>query len=187
MAERQEALRVRTAAELFAAMPEVGEDIAARPGGTEGVPGFLSRLLDSPTPEEAATFAAHALAPRHAVWWGHECLMRLSDRLDPMDAGMLRHAASWVAEPGERSRSAAAEAALASPARTPGVWLAMAVGWTGGSMVPPHLPEVPPPPYLVGRGVNAAVLSALARCAREERGPVLSGFVGMARAMIEAD
>ncbi len=187
MATEQGALRVRTAAELFASIPEVGEDLAGRPASdSEAVPAFLARLLDSPTPEEAATFAAHVLAPRHAVWWGHECLMRLSDRLEPVDMEMLGHAADWVGDPVEEMRLAAARAAMACSSRTPGVWLAMAVAWSGGSMAPPDLPEVRPPPYLLGRGVNASVLSALARCSRDERARVLSGFVGMARAMIDA-
>ena len=63
--------------------------------------------------------------------------------------------------PDEERRNHALEQGMASPTKTPGVWLALAAGWSGGSMMGPDAPPVPPPPYLTARAVNAGVLSVL--------------------------
>ena len=58
--------------------------------------------------------------------------------------------------------------------------IALAAGWSGGSMSNPGLPSVPPPPHLTPRAVNAGVLGALARVDNGHRGPTLKTFVDMA-------
>ena len=70
------------------------------------------------------------------------------------------------------------EQGMASPTKTPGVWIALAAGWSGGSMVGPDAMPVAPPPYLTARAVNAGVLSVLARVDRRA-GPRRSAFVDM--------
>lgn len=187
MTQRSKALRYELAAGVFDAMPEVAQDLDNRPGPQEGSVEFIHRLAASATPEEAVTFAAQAMAPRHAVWWAHECLMRVQGALEPQDIEMLALAAEWVAAPGEETRARVADAALACEARTPGVWVALGVGWTGGSLLPPGQSAVPPPPFLTGRAINAGILSALARSDRGQRARVLAGFVSMAHAILDAN
>ncbi len=179
--DRPGTLRFARAAQLFQAHPEVAEDMDAMPDPKIGTLEFLDQLAASPTPEEAITFAAQALQRRHAVWWAHECLRHLAEYLDDGDKTMLAHAATWVGEPTEANRIAAQTAAMAAPAKTPGVWVALGAAWSGGSMGPPDLPPVPPAPHLTGRALNAAVLSALARVDQAHRGQALAGFVQMAR------
>ena len=174
-------LRHARAAQLFEAMPEIAEDMEAMPDPAIGTLEFLDQLAASPTPEEAITFAAQALQHRHAVWWAHECLRHLAELLDETDRDMLANAAAWVSEPSEANRIAAQTAAMAAPAKTPGVWVALGAAWSGGSMGPPDLPPVPPAPHLTGRALNAAVLSALARVDQAHRAQALAGFVRMAR------
>jgi len=182
-AERQGTLRFERAAELFDAYPEIAEDMDALPDPEIGTLAFLDRLVASSTPEEAITFAAHALSRRYAVWWGHECLRHLNGQLDETDRAMLAHAARWVGDPNESTRIAAQTAAMSAAAKTPGVWIALGAAWSGGSLGPPDLPVVPPSPVLSGRAVNAGVLSVLARVDQPSRARVLAGFVQMARVL----
>lgn len=185
--EPLETLRYRTAQELFAALPEIGEDMSARPRGNEGVMVFARGLLDGPAPEEAVTFAAQMFTRRVAVWWGHECLRHVAGRLDPVDVAMMERAADWVAGPDEAVRAAMLDAALACEIRSPGVWLALGAGWGGASLTPPDSPPVTPPRFLTGRAVNAAVLAALARVAQPRRQATLCDFLSMAQDLAAPD
>ena len=63
--------------------------------------------------------------------------------------------------------------------RGPGVWLALAAGWSGGSMAPADLPVVEVPEFVLGRAVNAAVLTALARVPQDKRARMLEHYIGM--------
>ncbi|MFN4100673.1 MAG: DUF6931 family protein [Pararhodobacter sp.] len=183
-AETSTTLRYQTAADLFAALPEIGEDIESRPEGHEDSPGFARRLLSGPVPEEAVTFAAQMFNRRVAVWWGHECLRHLGPCLDATDRAMMQRAADWVTNPSEAPRAEALSAAMQAEARTPGVWLALATGWSGGSIAPAGTSMVPPPRFLTGRGVNAAILSALARVPQRQRQDRLADFLSMAEDLV---
>ena len=172
-------LRTAAAADLFAQIPEIADDMEARPDGEDSLP-YLHQLLRGETPEEAVTFAAYMLLPRHAVWWGHECLQAVPDILTDEDREMLSFCAAWAADPQETARNAALEAGMAVGTPGPGAWLALAAGWSEGSMAPADQPEVPPAPFLTGRAVNAAVLTGLARVAQDDRNKRLAHFVSMA-------
>ena len=147
MTESLETLRYRTAQELFAALPEIGEDMEARPRRDESVMVFARGLLDGPAPEEAVTAAAQMFVRRVAVWWGHECLRHVGDRLDPADLEMMERVAAWVAQPDESARAAMLDAAMACEIRSPGIWLALGAGWGGASLTPPDSPPVSPPRF----------------------------------------
>jgi hypothetical protein len=142
--------------------------------------GYMRWLLAGPTPEEAVTLAAYALEPRHAVWWGHECLQTLPDKLSEDDRRMLALSAAWCATPDEENRLVVLEAAMAAPERGPGVWVALAAGWSSGSIAPLDAPDVPCPPFLTGRALNAGILAALSRVPLSERRNRLAHFVSMA-------
>ncbi|WP_146010282.1 DUF6931 family protein [Acidimangrovimonas sediminis] len=173
-----------SATEVYAAFPEIAADLTA-PCENRPPLDFLAALAASATPEEALTFAAFALERRLAIWWGHECLRQLADRMTPRDLALMELAAAWVAEPGDGTRGAALEAARESEAKTPGVWIALAAGWSSGSMTPADQPAVPVPPHLCPRAINAAVLSALARVDRPGRPAMLARFARMARTLAE--
>jgi len=177
-------LRQLMATAVFDDIPELAEDMETRPTRTETGPQFAQRLLQCPAPEEAVTFLAQLFTRRVAVWWGHECLRVIGTPLDPADTRMMALVADWVAAPNETNRQQVIDAVAASDRRSPGVWLAMATGWTGGSLAPPESSPVPVPRFLTGRGVNAAVLSALARVPRKDRHKTLETFVAMAHDLI---
>ncbi|HKL69611.1 DUF6931 family protein [Salibaculum sp.] len=187
MTQSLQTLRCLTAPELFAILPEMAEDMDGRPQTDEGVMDFARRLLDGPTPEEAVTCASQMFARRVAIWWGHECLRHVGDHLDQNDLQMMEQAAAWVADPEESLRAAILERAAGQEPRTPGVWLALATGWAGGSVAPADSAPVPPPRFLPGRGVNAAVLTALARVPQTRRKSTLDDFLAMARDLAAPD
>jgi hypothetical protein len=147
---------------------------------------FLRQLKLSKTPEEAITFMAFALAPRHAVWWGHECLKAAPDFLTDQDRQMMAFIASWVAEQDDDSRYAAMEAAMQVSVHGPGVWMALGAGWSGGSMSARGLPPVAPPPSAMCQAMNAGLHSALARVPQDKRRRMLDHFVGMAEVLAKS-
>jgi hypothetical protein len=68
---------------------------------------------------------------------------------------------------------------MASKHKTPGVWIALAAGWSGGSLSAPELPRVPPPPALTPRAVNTGIMGVLAMVGIRHRAPTLKAFVDM--------
>jgi hypothetical protein len=182
---REHRLRFRTARDLFDEFPAVRQDMKAAPTDQDCI-GFLNGLASSATPEEAITFTAYLLPPREAVWWAHQCLSYVPEALSETDRQMLAFAEAWVREPEEDPRNTALEAANDAETETPGVWVAFAAGWSGGSMGPRDVSAVPPPPFLTPRAVNAAVLGLLARIDNEHRDEMLRGFVQMAIKLTEA-
>ena len=93
---------------------------------------------------------------------------------------MLALAENWVRQPEEDQRCAVLDAGMAAPTKTPGVWIALAAGWSGGSMMRAGCrAPVTPPPYLTAKAVNAGVLGALARVDRKARAATLRPFVDM--------
>lgn len=175
-------LHFATAQDLFDAYEAAGSDIRARPDGETPLE-FLSRLARSATPEEAITFAAYLLPRRKAVWWGHECVASLDHLIGEDDRRLLRLAEIWVSEPEENNRRQALDEAMACPETSPGVWIALAAGWSGGSMSDVDTPPVPPPPFLTPRAVNAGVLGVLARVDNSFRAKTLQTFVDMGAAL----
>lgn len=178
-------LRFRSAKELFEAFPSAMQDMRAVPDERPSVE-FCRMLLAGKIPEEAVTFCAYLLPRRVAVWWGHQCLSHLPDTLDEQDRAMLQLAEDWVRDPEEDRRYAALEHAMASEMKTPGVWIALAAGWSGGSLAPRGLSPVTPQPFLTPRAVNAGVLGALARVATARRSSLLAGFVEMGITLAES-
>lgn len=166
------------ARDLFAEMPEAGEDMRARPDNQTPL-AYIAELRDSKTPEEAITFTAYVLPRRKAVWWGHQCLSNVDHLLSEQDKVMLQLAEAWVRESEEELRYRAMDAGMAARDKSPGVWIALAAGWSGGSLSRPDMPRVPPPLELTPRAVNTAILGVLAKVETRHRAPTLRAFVDM--------
>lgn len=179
-------LRVQPAEDLFKALPALPTLVLARPLAGQHCLDFLRVLRLGDTPEEAVSFMAFALAPRHAVWWGHECLKAAPDLMTDQDREMLDLVAGWVAEPGDDTRYAALDAAMKVDVHGPGVWVALAAGWSGGSMSGRGLPPVAPPASATGQALNAGIHSALARVGVDKRRRMLDHYVSMAEALAKS-
>lgn len=179
-------LRAQLSSQLIAAIPEIAADIATPARAGEHVLDSARRLRLGETPEEAITLMAFALQPRPAVWWGHECLKALPDLLTEADVALLTLCAVWVADPSEANRYRALDSGMQAPVRGPGAWLSLGAGWSAGSMAPEGLPAVAAPPFALGRAVNAAVLTALARVPQDKRRRMLDHYVSMAEVLAKS-
>ncbi|WP_274627895.1 DUF6931 family protein [Arvimicrobium flavum] len=171
-------LRFTTARELFDAFPTASQDMKAEPTDEPSLD-FCRARLAGKVPEDAITFCAYLLPRRVAVWWGHECLTQLPDLLDEQDRRMLALARDWVSEPEEDRRYAALNEGMAAREKTPGVWIALAAGWSGGNIAPAGMEPVASQVFFTPKAVNAGILFMLARVAIADRAAVLSGFVEM--------
>lgn len=179
-------LRRQLATELFAALPEMEEDVRIKPREGQHCLDFQRQLMFGTTPEEAVTFMAFALQPRYAVWWGHECLQAAPDLLTDQDRQMLALIAAWVGEPDEDHRYAALDNGFAAKTRGAGAWLAIGAGWSGGSMSERGTPPVEVPPFLIGRALNAGVLTSLARVSQDKRRRMLDHYVSIAEVLAKS-
>lgn len=177
-------LRFQTARELFEAFPTASQDIRTQPTEQASLE-FLQALVTGPTPEDAITFCAYLLPRRVAVWWGHQCLTRIPEGLTRQDHDLLSMAEEWVREPEEERRYAALDAGMSTAVKTPGAWISLAAGWSGGSLTPSGMAPVVPPPFLTPRAVNAGILSAVARVPIKQRAAVISACVSMGVTMTE--
>lgn len=169
-------LRFNLARDLFNAFPIIREDMSAEPSDKPSLE-FLSVLSASPTPEDAVTFCAYLLPRREAVWWGIQCLSQIPDNLSPIDIEHIKLAEAWVRQPEEPERNLALSMAIDCELKTPGVWIALAAGWSGGSMVAEDMNPVPPPPYLTAKAVKAGLLGALAMIEISGRPATLKNFI----------
>lgn len=110
---------------------------------------------------KAIRLQAHLLERRQAVWWGVVCVRETcAPALPPIELAAADMAAEWVADPNESRRRAAEHAAGRTPLSAPGGWLATAVFWSGGSLVPPDMAAVPPDELLLGQAITNALLIA---------------------------
>ncbi len=176
------AARYETLPDLYAAIPQLAELTQQRPREGEMPLTYLLRLRASTTPEEAVTFTAFAIQPKLAIWWGHECLRLMSNTLSPLDRAMMERVAAWIGRPETDLRHAVMKEALWAPARSPGVHLALAVGWSGGSIAPND--PAPVPPFRAPRAINTAVLSCLAKASVARRPSLLARFIDMAESLL---
>ena len=126
-------------------------------------------------------FIARVLAAPGAVWWGCICAWHPARaNLSAAESGAFRALVNWVQKPTEENRRAAEAAGAAAGMSTPAGALASAAVWSSGSMSPPGLPEVLPPPDLTAATVVAALRLAAGGDDKE-----LPRFVRLARPLLE--
>jgi hypothetical protein len=115
----------------------------------------VQTLLDDGLTADALSLLARLLPRRYAVAWVCQCGSRQT--LAEHDRTGIALAETWVREPGEAHREAAASFANAHRYRTIGAWAAAAAGWTGGNLNPRHEQPTPPPEHLTAIAAMAAV------------------------------
>jgi hypothetical protein len=133
---------------------------------------FLDALLSNQKHAPAIEFLAHAVPPREAVWWGCLCVQHaLGLRLAASETEAFQAAVQWVLDPTEENRRTAQVRGEAIGLASPAGALALATGWTGGSLAPPMPttkdvpppPPVPPGPFVPAKAVAGAILLASAK------------------------
>jgi hypothetical protein len=115
----------------------------------------VQTLLDAGLTADALSLLARLLPRRYAVAWVCQCGSRQT--LGEHDRAGLALAETWLRDPCEPHREAAAAFASAQRFRTIGAWAAAAAGWTGGNLNPRHEQPTPPPEHLTAIAAMAAV------------------------------
>ncbi len=171
-------LRFTHACEVYNAFPTLADMIGRAPTA-EPAAVFARSLAAGPTPEDAVTFCAHALSRREAVWWACACVRALArDPAAEPDAAFVA-AQAWVDAPEEEHRRAALACGQAADRRAAAAWLALAAGWSGGSIAGPDQPPRPASSEMTARAVTVAILTALARVTARERAERLQSCLSL--------
>jgi hypothetical protein len=122
---------------------------------------FVRELLAKDLTKDAVRFLAHFLPKRTAVWWGCLCTWHVQrPSLAEHSRAGLGAAVRWARDPSEKQRQEAHRAGTAAGIKDPAGALALAAARSGGSLSPPALPVVPPPPDMTAKTVVVAVLGA---------------------------
>lgn len=120
---------------------------------------FLNRLCDEGLFHDAFVTLARVLPRQYAIIWGDRCLqLAPADDISDAEQHSINIARQWISNPDEALRRAALDAAEALEFDGAYAWFAAAVGYTGGSLAPRDLEEVPPPQHLTAMAIAACLL-----------------------------
>jgi len=179
-------LRFTSALQVFEAFPKAYEDIEQKPADVHPLT-FLRQLQQSQTPEDAIGFCAYLLPKREAVGWACQSIRSMNGKLDDDANRLLGIAEDWFRAPQEENRRVALDAGMAAVSSGPPAWVALAAGWSGGSLAPEPNQPVPPAPHLTAQTVRAAILTSLALVPVKQRREHLAAAVQAVVRMVEQD
>src|SRR5579883_1307670 len=123
-----------------------------RPDATPSA--FMRELVSEGLMIDAVRFLAQAIGPARAVAWALACLREL--RAENNGAALATFDA-WLADPSDANRRAAANASEDGPEKS----LGLAIFFSGGSIAPPDVNPVPPPPHIAEKLAAGAIILAV--------------------------
>jgi hypothetical protein len=168
-------VRFATVRDLFSsfstAATEVGEE-----AGDEDSLAFIQRCLSEGRPEPALVYCAYLLPRREAVWWACLALRELADP-KPAERACIALAREWALKPEESRRRTALDRGLETSAKLSGAWVALAAGWSGGSIAPAGAAPMPPAPAGTAQAIRVALLSAAPRLASDRKQAIMASWV----------
>ena len=125
---------------------------------------FLAVLQEKRLHTDALRFLAQGLPKRESVFWAYACAKQATAAGAPEPVlKALAATLKWVTDPSEANRRAIQPLYEAAGIGTPAGCAAAAAFWSGGSMAPEGLPEVPAPDNLCGHGSACAAMLAAAQ------------------------
>lgn len=122
---------------------------------------YLGGLIDAGLWTDAIRFLAFALPRREGVWWA--CVAArtaLNSASPPGHGACIAAAEEWVFQPSDEARRNAFAVAEKAGFNSPAAYAALGAFWSGGSLAPPGMAEVPPDPALCPTAVSSSVLLA---------------------------
>lgn len=138
---------------------------AAAPAQPTTASEFAGSLLSEGLHPETVRLVAATMDQKAAIEWACACAktMERPARNAKQDAA-LAAAEKWLKEPSDDNRRTAKELAEAAGLGTPEGAVAMAVFFSGGSLTPKGVQEVPPPAYACQKiAAGSVVFSVLAQ------------------------
>lgn len=151
-------IRFSTARSVFEAFGDLRR-IAAPPTDETAPLDYVGVMLASRRPLNAIAYLAYLLPRREAVWWARQCVGALQG--EAADDEAFRAAGAWVQTPDEALRRAALAIGAAGDQGVATTWLALAAGWSGGSVIAAEHAPVLPPPSACAKAANAAIALAI--------------------------
>jgi hypothetical protein len=126
---------------------------------------FATQLTAKQLHADAVRCLAYALPRPTVIAWACQAAEQSMDKTSPeRDRAALAAARQWLGEPLEEHRREAFKTAQAAEFSSPAALAALAVFWSGGSIAPPDLQEVFPPPHLCAQAAsNAIILAAVTK------------------------
>jgi hypothetical protein len=118
---------------------------------------FMRELVGAGLMPDAVKFLAIAIGPKRAVAWALACIRELRAERFPEAGPALAVFDAWAADPSDANRRAAANAAEDGPEKA----LGMAIFLSGGSIAPPEVNPVPPPPRAAEKLAAGAIVLAV--------------------------
>lgn len=124
---------------------------------------YLERLLEAGHASDVVRFLAYVLPRREAVWWVWVCARKAAGSHPAAPVKQALEAVErWIMQPSDATRRAAFEAAEAADIGTPAGSAGLAVFFSGGSIAPPSVSEVPPPDGMTAKAVvNGITFAAI--------------------------
>jgi hypothetical protein len=165
--------RFATVRDLFDGFPSAAADVGAADEAATSLD-FLRGSIAKRQWEPAISFCAYLLPRRAAVAWACRSLRRMISAPRPDEDRMLGFAEAWTEEPEEPRRRKALSAGTVGDTRSPATWVALAAGWSGGSIVPEDMGSVPADPEQTAKAVRVALFIALSRLEGGERQRVMT-------------
>lgn len=149
----------------------------------------LAELRGNDRALDAVRLLAHALEPRRTVWWGQQCLCAdgLGDGASADQVELAAAIEAWLAEPTDEGRRALGKTAEDLGLGDPVTCLGLGVFLCEGSLAPPDIPAVDPPPGVCARAVGGALTLA---CVTEDPANAderAGAFVDLGLALLEFD
>jgi uncharacterized protein DUF6931 len=166
-------VRFSTVQDLFEAFPMAAQDVGKVDVGMRSLD-FLRSLIDRRDWEHAISFCAYLLPRRTAVAWGCRSLRQMVERFDTNEDRAIGFAEAWVEEPAEATRGKALAIGNINDHNAPATWLALAAGWSGGSVVPPEFDPIEAKPEKTARAVRVALFVALSRLTSDNKDRIMT-------------
>src|SRR6185369_5418416 len=95
--------------------------------------------------------------------WASRSVRRMMPAARPDEERMLGFAEAWVTEPEEPRRRKVLSSGMVGDTKSPATWVALAAGWSGGSIVPEEMGYAPADPEQTAKAVRVAFFIALSR------------------------
>jgi len=158
--------RFTTVQDLFEVYSRAADDVGEADPGMGSLE-FLQQLVEKRKWEPAISFCAYLLPKTEAVAWGCRSLRRMTNQFNVDVERALVYCDECAAEPEEWRRTRALTLGNRINQRAAAAWLALAAGWSGGSVMPPEYDHREATPEQTARAVRLALFIGLAYLARD--------------------
>ena len=152
-------VRFSTVQDVIDAFPTAKDDIGKVEPDMRSLD-VLRSLIAKREWESAISLCCYLLSRRDAIDWACRSTRRMIQKFDDADDKALRFVEAWIAEPEEGNRRKALAIGNTNDTASSVTWLALAAGWSGGSVVPPEFGHVPASPERTARATRVALFIA---------------------------